>query len=64
MIHRRVPRKLVRKKVRRCVLCRCTDAKACPGGCAWIDPRMDICSSCVQAIDRYLLHERMVEGME
>ena len=28
-----------------CRSCGCTDEKACPGGCYWVDP--DLCSSCV-----------------
>jgi hypothetical protein len=29
---------------RRCRICGCTDARACPGGCWWVGP--DICSAC------------------
>lgn len=29
-----------------CQLCGCTDAKACPGGCAWVDPAHTVCSVC------------------
>ena len=31
-------------KVRRCRLCGCTEARACPGGCYWFEP--DLCSRC------------------
>jgi hypothetical protein len=34
---RRTPR-------RRCRICGCTDTRACPGGCFWVEP--DLCSSC------------------
>lgn len=27
-----------------CRVCGCTEAKACPGGCHWIEP--DLCSAC------------------
>lgn len=30
--------------VRRCVVCGCTEAKACPGGCTWVAP--NLCSRC------------------
>ena len=29
-----------------CRFCGCTDARACPGGCAWVEP--DLCTACVQ----------------
>lgn len=28
-----------------CRKCGCTDDKACPGGCSWVEP--DLCSACV-----------------
>ncbi len=31
--------------VRRCRICGCTDARACPGGCAWA--LEDVCTACV-----------------
>ncbi len=34
-------------KTRKCRVCGCTDAKACPGGCSWVAE--DLCSSCVPA---------------
>lgn len=30
---------------RRCKVCGCTDAHACPEGCHWVEA--DLCSSCV-----------------
>ncbi|MBX9701257.1 MAG: hypothetical protein K2X74_17615 [Acetobacteraceae bacterium] len=30
--------------IRHCRVCLCTDARACPGGCSWVD--MDLCSRC------------------
>jgi len=32
-------------EARRCRVCGCTDANACPGGCSWVAP--DLCSACV-----------------
>ena len=31
---------------RRCRVCGCTDDRACPGGCHWVEE--DLCSSCVE----------------
>ena len=31
-------------KVRRCRVCGCTDRRACPGGCSWVEA--DLCSVC------------------
>lgn len=31
----------------RCRVCGCTDDRACPGGCSWVEP--DLCSACVEA---------------
>ena len=33
-----------KSKVRTCRVCGCTDEKACPGGCHWVEP--DLCSKC------------------
>jgi hypothetical protein len=30
-----------------CRECGCTDERACPGGCSWVEP--DLCSACVEA---------------
>lgn len=37
-------------QVRRCRACGCTDNRACPGGCAWVnDPLLgDLCSACAE----------------
>lgn len=32
-----------------CRVCGCTDDRACPGGCAWVEP--DLCSVCAHALD-------------
>lgn len=29
-----------------CRVCGCTDDRACPGGCCWVEP--DLCSACVR----------------
>lgn len=29
-----------------CRLCGCTDERACPGGCSWVDETHTLCSSC------------------
>lgn len=29
----------------RCRYCRCTDARACPEGCAWLDLEQTVCDS-------------------
>jgi PRTRC genetic system protein A len=34
-------------EVQRCRICGCTDERACPGGCEWIEP--DLCSRCEAA---------------
>jgi hypothetical protein len=32
---------------RACTRCGCTDASACPGGCAWMPvPLVDVCTAC------------------
>lgn len=40
--------------VRQCVVCGCTEERACEGGCGWVDDPeglgRDICSSCVDAM--------------
>lgn len=33
-----------KKKERACRVCGCTDEKACPGGCSWVE--RDLCSAC------------------
>lgn len=29
-----------------CIVCGCTDARACPGGCWWVDDEHTLCSQC------------------
>jgi len=31
-----------------CKLCGCWDAKACPGGCSWVDEDHTLCTACVE----------------
>lgn len=31
-----------------CVYCGCTDERACPGGCAWVDENHTLCTRCAQ----------------
>lgn len=33
-------------RIRTCRGCGCTDAQACPGGCWWVAPGVDLCSTC------------------
>jgi len=33
-----------KKKERKCRVCGCTEDRACPGGCYWVEP--DLCSRC------------------
>lgn len=37
-----------------CVVCGCTDDRACEGGCYWVDvgDPVDVCSACVEAYAR------------
>lgn len=37
-----------------CRVCGCTDARACPEGCAWADGTETLCTSCVAVPDREL----------
>jgi hypothetical protein len=30
-----------------CDICGCTDARACPGGCSWVNKEHTLCSSCL-----------------
>lgn len=36
----------IKKVFRRCRVCGCTDDRACPGGCHWVED--DLCSACVE----------------
>lgn len=38
---------LLESQQRRCRVCGCTDDRACPGGCRWVD--LDLCSRCAEA---------------
>jgi hypothetical protein len=37
-----------------CVMCGCTDAVACPGGCLWADDDHNYCDRCLRRLDIYL----------
>lgn len=37
-----------------CRVCGCTDARACPGGCAWADAAHTLCTSCAPADQRFV----------
>jgi len=37
--------------VRTCRVCRCTDPEPCRGGCAWVDDKPDLCTTCYLMID-------------
>jgi hypothetical protein len=56
--------------IARCRVCGCTEDRACPGGCSWVeDPRMgDLCSACDGALVRITVEdldtgERAVRGI-
>lgn len=34
-----------------CKHCGCTSARACPGGCAWVDEQQTVCSVCLPKLD-------------
>lgn len=49
---------------RTCLICGCTDSKACEGGCSWVLP--EICSKCVtdkvpECIDLILVYIKELE---
>lgn len=48
-----------RKKVRRCRVCKCTDARACVGGCWWVE--RDLCSQCDQLQSERAVVARLAE---
>lgn len=31
-----------------CCVCGCTDTRACPGGCSWMNAERTLCSGCVR----------------
>jgi hypothetical protein len=41
---------------RACRTCGCTDARACPGGCSWVEA--DLCSACVPVLAYPRIHTR------
>lgn len=43
------------ERERACVACGCTERDACPGGCAWADAVVDICSRCAVLTNPYLV---------
>ena len=44
-IERRM-RKIQKETPKKCRVCGCTDYKACPGGCYWVEA--DLCSQCAK----------------
>ena len=38
----------------KCIYCGCTEDRACPGGCHWVDRRLAICSACADLTQRIL----------
>lgn len=43
------------ERVRSCRVCGCTDDRACPGGCSWLDiPHDDLCSACEAAAEHVI----------
>lgn len=46
----------IEEPVAACVVCGCTEDKACAGGCAWIpnELQVDLCSMCAGAVSRAL----------
>lgn len=48
--YRRIARWIIdmqRKSIRgQCILCGCTEERACPEGCCWVDKDRTICSEC------------------
>lgn len=36
--------------VRSCKFCGCTDDRACPEGCSWVDLGTDVCTACVEKL--------------
>ena len=44
-IERRM-RKIQKETPKKCRVCGCTDDKACPGGCYWVED--DLCSQCAK----------------
>jgi hypothetical protein len=40
-----IKKKKKHKRIGVCRVCGCTDDRACPGGCFWVEP--DLCSSCM-----------------
>lgn len=44
---------------RACRICGCTDARACQGGCSWIE--RDLCSSCVDRMLAYCYRSGQIE---
>lgn len=48
-----------------CKYCRCTDNRACWGGCDWIDQEHTVCSKCVEKCDEHdLLRIHTAEMLE
>jgi hypothetical protein len=53
----------------KCRVCGCTDERACPGGCSWVEP--ELCSACsgaakdtIQVLTRILKVARRTEASD
>lgn len=45
----------------RCSHCGCTEERACPGGCFWVDPDQTLCSRCAgESIGPQMTHEEII----
>lgn len=53
--YRRIARWIIdvqRRAIRgQCILCGCTDERACPDGCSWVDKDHTICSACADPME-------------
>lgn len=51
--------------VRSCKFCGCTDERACPTGCTWVSPNVDLCDACIELLMPALDHfERVIAGLQ
>lgn len=46
-----------------CRSCGCTDARACEGGCSWVDPSHTLCSACVVERSELYRLEALLEDL-
>lgn len=38
---------MTKPKERTCMICGCTESRACEAGCSWVNDQDDICTECV-----------------